>query len=713
MNHKANFLRLNLLLILFTIFANQCNGDYSLHYFQSKIQHCFKNAPKTWNTYIRMFMYRYLNHNKFQKELCNHQLFHIYKYSKVFMELKDKTLESKGDFGGQNSSHVNVYRTSGHIHISHIPYKYKSYLYSLYFNLNVRIILNITFHMLHLREVALDCNYDKLEVKCPKRTEEKYKYCGYHSNFNLYPYLNEVIIIITLHLRMSFNLNASFSITDKTLIFNPLNSSSMWSGITGSKVKPQYYNICGQYFVTSFFINILKAYQLYIKFLNSNEKNYVIYDGPDSRFNMLNINENKYVYASTFQCFVQFLLSNSSQWYTNNLFYIGKYTMLKYKTTFKWFHPDSDVVIQMPFGHCVHNFCFNKLWQKKGFYFNVTVLNVSVNSHETSSCLFQGLVLGEMNSYHFTAIAEICSKVNNTSSESSLLSFHTRGSSLWIVVYWYNGFTSLNGTISVSVSKCQGIYLNLCSYHHYCRGANEGLFGRFLKEVIGQTKLIFYDCYNEHFKQTFGLQTSECFVLILSDIMVPNQTFNRYQFFMKSVCEINLFSTPGRNQISDIYGSLAEGNYMEVVGYKDCFTSKHRMWNKILKYKPVVEFTQVKLIKRFQLNSLGEINTVTVKFYSRYMKNQVNILLSGVQKEAQQVQYALATHQPGLAISDIMLAVGMQYNIQYGLDWILNIDTNVKLDLLDRSLLCTFNFHRTSGFIFTSISAPFMVYVGK
>ena len=152
---------------------------------------------------------------------------------------------------------------------------------------------------------------------------------------------------------------------------------------------------------------------------------------------------------------------------------------------------------------------------------------------------------------------------------------------------------------------------------------------------------------------------------------------------------------------------------MEVVGYKDCLTSKHRMWNKILEYKPVVKFTQVKLTKRFQQHSLGKIDTVMVKFYSRHMKNQVNILLSGVQKEAQKVQYALATYQHGLAISDSMLAFGLQYSIQYGLDWILSIDTNVKLDYLHRSLLCTLSFHRTSGFIFTSISTPFLVFAGK
>ena len=240
------------------------------------------------------------------------------------------------------------------------------------------------------------------------------------------------MLLLLLHciLRMSFNLNAPFSITDKTLIFNPLNSSSMWTGITNSAVKPHYYNIWGQYFVASFFINVLKAYQLYLKFLNSNEKNYVVYDGPDSRFNILNINENKYVYASTFQCFVQFLLSNQSQWYTNNLFYIGRYGMLKYKTSIKWAHPHSDVVIQMPFVHCVHNFCFHEVWHKNEFYFNVTVLNVSVHSYQISSCLFQGLVLGDMNLYHFTTIDEICSEFNNTPSQPSSLSFHTRGSLL-------------------------------------------------------------------------------------------------------------------------------------------------------------------------------------------------------------------------------------------------------------------------------------------
>ena len=77
------------------------------------------------------------------------------------------------------------------------------------------------------------------------------------------------------------------------------------------------------------------------------------------------------------------------------------------------------------------------------------------------------------------------------------------------------------------------------------------------------------------------------------------------------------------------------------------------------------------------------------------------------------MQYALATYQHGLAISDSMLAFGLQYSIQYGLDWILSIDTNVKLDYLHRSLLCTLSFHRTSGFIFTSISTPFLVFAGK
>ena len=67
-NNNASLHKSNLIFMLFVIFINLCHGDYSLHYFRSKIQHCFENAPKNWNTYIRMFIYRYLNHNNFQKK---------------------------------------------------------------------------------------------------------------------------------------------------------------------------------------------------------------------------------------------------------------------------------------------------------------------------------------------------------------------------------------------------------------------------------------------------------------------------------------------------------------------------------------------------------------------------------------------------------------------------------------------------------------------
>ena len=320
--------------------------------------------------------------------------------------------------------------------------------------------------------------------------------------------------------------------------------------------------------------------------------------------------------------------------------------------------------------------------------------------------------------HEYTIIGEMCSEVNNTSSQSSSLSFHTKGSSLWIVVYWYNGFTSLNARVSVKVSKCQGIYLNLCSYHHYCRFASQELYDSFMKAVIGHTKLSFSDCYNEYFTQTFELPPGECVVLILSDKMVPYQALDKYQFFLQSVCEMFLYSTSGKNQNSDVSGSLGEGSYVEVVGSQDLINSKHKIWNNILKYRHVMEFTQVKFIKEFLQHSLDKVNALLVKFYSRHMKNQVNILLSSVQKKPRKVQYELATYQPGLAISDIILmVVGLQYkfqyNIQYGFDWMLSIDTNLKLDSLQGKSLCTFNFHRTSTFNFYHITPSFSAFVGK
>ena len=88
-------------------------GDIALKYFNSSVQQYFKMAPKAWQTYIRIFMYRYLNNNQFQNIRLNNVIFNTYTYSITFLNLKDKSLASRGLLQDKIPYKTNVSRASG------------------------------------------------------------------------------------------------------------------------------------------------------------------------------------------------------------------------------------------------------------------------------------------------------------------------------------------------------------------------------------------------------------------------------------------------------------------------------------------------------------------------------------------------------------------------------------------------------------------------
>ena len=144
------------------------------------------------------------------------------------------------------------------------------------------------------------------------------------------------------------------------------------------------------------------------------------------------------------------------------------------------------------------------------------MLNINVSSHETSYCLFQGLSLGEMWQNGYLTIDELCSEFK-TPSESLVTSYYTRGSSLYMVLYWYKGYTFINATISVNISKCPAVYLNICKYHKYCADETLANFNDYIYSTIHHTRLQFGNCGNYQNILHFRLPPQECVVFILFD----------------------------------------------------------------------------------------------------------------------------------------------------------------------------------------------------
>ena len=156
---------LNMLCIMLITGINDCHGDLAFKYFASNVQKFLRIAPKAWHNYIRMFMYRYFKRNQLHKVTFNIVISKVYIYSITFMALKDKSLQPVDMIQNVSLYKTNVLWTSGKIFISLSSYKYGSFVFQFYFDLNLELRLNLTFILLHLRGVLLKCQYDKLEVE--------------------------------------------------------------------------------------------------------------------------------------------------------------------------------------------------------------------------------------------------------------------------------------------------------------------------------------------------------------------------------------------------------------------------------------------------------------------------------------------------------------------------------------------------------------------
>ena len=183
-------------------------------------------------------------------------------------------------------------------------------------------------------------------------------------------------------------------------------------------------------------------------------------------------------------------------------------------------HFKSENVTQIPNANCLSNFCIHIFVQPKGFYSNLTVLSVNVSSPETSYCLYHGLYLGEKWNYKHATIDEICSEYK-TSSETSMTSYYTRGKSLYMALYWYKNYSFITATVSLNVTKCQAVYLNICEYHHYCTGNfSSDDFKGYMSNIARKTSLKFRDCDGFLKMLTFEFKSRECVILVLFDEMI-------------------------------------------------------------------------------------------------------------------------------------------------------------------------------------------------
>ena len=144
--------------------------------------------------------------------------------------------------------------------------------------------------------------------------------------------------------------------------------------------------------------------------------------------------------------------------------------------------------------------------------------------------------------------------------------FQTRGSSLIITVFWYKGYSSINSSLSVSVTKCRTAKIDACAYVYYCI-FKETKCNTYLKLITRHTMLRFSRGRNEKTSSVlhFSLPHNSCVFL---NLMTPHHQSIFHH------CEITFATMPGGSDIDHTDGFIRRPNLVEVLGKKDCSTSE-------------------------------------------------------------------------------------------------------------------------------------------
>ena len=120
--------------------------------------------------------------------------------------------------------------------------------------------------------------------------------------------------------------------------------------------------------------------------------------------------------------------------------------------------------------------------------------------------------MGEIWDNNFLTIDELCSGFK-THSGTSLSSYYTRGFSLFLVLYWYKSYTFITATISVNITKCPAVHLNICKYYHYCNNETPDMFYHFMNTVTHNTRLSFDNCHDHQITIGFDLHKENVYFL--------------------------------------------------------------------------------------------------------------------------------------------------------------------------------------------------------
>ena len=306
-------------------------------------------------------------------------------------------------------------------------------------------------------------------------TNRTFIYCGIYSNMENYPPYKNIQIIAAVEIHVGYSFTLKYSIIDRdikvSLVSTYLTRQFKPDSITFHQIKKIYLL---NYFIVTEKYNIIVGY-----IISTSYHWYKIYDGNPRYSDIIKVISSMgkaYFKTTAFQCLIDLWLSDMKQ--TSTHFYYNVKTNLVRKS--EYMLPDMvkrvSLVIQDK-DRIKIDLLKIDLVTKDTLHINISITDYSQRP-PTFLCDYEGFTaygLGSSNSFHL--ISNICWI------DYTYRNIYSNTSKVLLILYTWYKHLKFTVNISLSVTTCKPVKINVCSLSIPCASSNNELCKEFLKET--------------------------------------------------------------------------------------------------------------------------------------------------------------------------------------------------------------------------------------
>ncbi len=514
------------------------------------------DIPKNWHAFIETLLQQNLNKIPSLLQFGTSTVFYMLSrrsrhfYSKLYDTVYQLSLPERTGPCLNNSL---VRRASGTLLISYSQHctecaaKTQGSSCFWQFSLDKHLDLNITFILINFYLEHLSCSNARLSIYQTlfPFQEERFKFCGIYSLFNIYPHHHKFWIQVYSTKCFHFQVHAIFISIDHGLLKTG-NSTRHFSRIPAfDSVTFQNTNATIQLFSIKVEKNTLAILHTF------NICQLSVHDGPDAYANKVKPHGDFYQ-MSTFQYFVVRMGSRRSKCvvaYSQDI-HIGKTHLIK-----------QSLSLALPSNKCLFNpkICHHSISSPQGYQVNATISSLSLcKEAQSPNCKHSGLAILENTEKMYKEISTVCQNISENFQHSH---FYSSNSTLTFVLYWYTWPPPIHVILNLTTTECKAVVLDVC--FQYFRNIFYGAYDRLKADLKQRTEASGLKLrLTNVITVFFSVDRDRCVVLQL----VPNQ--GMYVWLKSPTCSIRLrpelnWGEAGRQIVLSGLGAMKYANYSD------------------------------------------------------------------------------------------------------------------------------------------------------